>query len=426
MKVVHIIPGSGGTFYCQNCLRDVSLVRALRRKGHDIVMAPLYLPSSSDLEPDAPVFFGGINVYLQEKVGLFRYTPRWIDKLFDVPWMLKHAAKREGSTKAAGLGPMTLSMLKGRDGNQKKELDRLVEWLVEQEQPDVVHISNALLIGLAGEIKRAMNVPIICSLQDENVWLDAIDPPYNKLCWSAIAERVGDVDVFVSVSGWYADRMADRMSMSRDAIRVVHIGVEIDEDISGPSFDIPTIGYLSKMTESLGLGMLVDAFMELKRRPGLETLRLRATGGMTGPDRRFVAQLNKKLADEGMDADVEFREEFGPEDRRRFLESISVLSVPAMQGEAFGTYIIEALAHGVPVVQPAAGAFPELVETTCGGVLFDPDEPDGLVSALESLLLDPGRACDLGRHGCEVVRKEFSIDTMAERMIAVYEEAISI
>ena len=102
-----------------------------------------------------------------------------------------------------------------------------------------------------------------------------------------------------------------------------------------------------------------------------------------------------------------------------------MLSVPAIQGEAFGTYIIEALAHGVPVVQPAAGAFPELVESTGGGMLFNPDESGGLTNALESMLLDPDRARNLGRHGCEVVRKEFSIDTMAERMMAVYEETVS-
>jgi glycosyltransferase involved in cell wall biosynthesis len=426
MKVVHVVPGSGGTFYCQNCLRDISLVRALRRKGHDVIMVPLYLPSPSDvpdIDHDAPVFFGGINVYLQEKCGLFRYTPRWLDKLFDLPWMLRRAAKREGSTKAAGLGSMTLSMLKGRDGNQKKELDRLIEWLADQEHPDIVHISNALLIGLASEIKRALNVPVICSLQDEDVWLDAIDPPYNKLCWDAIAKRTGDVDTFVAVSRWYADRMAERTGLSREAVQVVHIGVDLDDLYPADlTFDPPTIGYLSKMTESLGLGKLVDAFIELKRRPGLENLRLRATGGITRSDKRFVAQLTKRLVDEGMMNDVEFLDEFDKGERQQFFKSLSVLSVPASQGEAFGTYIIEALVHGVPVVQPAVGAFPELIKETGGGVLY---ESGGLVDGLESLLRNPDRARDLGRHGCQVVREEFNIDKMADRMITVYEKALS-
>ena len=156
MKIVHIVPGSGGTFYCENCMRDNALVKALRRMGHDVVMVPLYLPMFADdpeLSEDVPVFFGGINVYLQQKLALFRKTPRWLDRLADARWILELAARKAGTTRAAGLGDMTLSMLRGADGNQAKELDRLIKWLAENERPDIVHLSNALLIGLARRIR---------------------------------------------------------------------------------------------------------------------------------------------------------------------------------------------------------------------------------------------------------------------------------
>ena len=101
MKIVHIVPGAGGTFYCPNCMRDCALVRELRRQGHDVLMVPMYLPvliDSNGITGDVPVFFGGINVFLQQKLSLFRKTPRWVDRIFDSPWMLRQAAAREGTT----------------------------------------------------------------------------------------------------------------------------------------------------------------------------------------------------------------------------------------------------------------------------------------------------------------------------------------
>ena len=259
MKIVHIVPGAGGTFYCPNCLRDCALVRALRQLGHEVTMVPMYLPVLVDADGiagDVPVFFGGVNVYLQQQFKLFRKTPRWLDKLFDSSWVLRQAAAREGSTEAAGLGPMTLSMLQGAAGNQKKELDRLIHWLTEHEKPDVVHISNSLLLGLAPELKRALNVPVVCTLQDEESWLDHIDEPYDRMCWEAMSAHANDVDGFIAVSHWYAKEMHDRMGIDNDKMRVVPLGIDLDgQEPASLSFDPPVIGYLSRMTESLGLGL---------------------------------------------------------------------------------------------------------------------------------------------------------------------------
>jgi len=335
MKVVHIVPGSGGTFYCQNCMRDGALVQALRRAGVDTVMVPMYLPMFTDGDPvqdDTPVFFGGINVWLQQQLPFFRKTPRWLDHLFDSNWMLKRAAAMEGSTSAAELGAMTLSMLEGSEGNQRKEVERLVQWLKEHERPDVVHISNALLIGLAGEIKAALDVPVVCSLQDEDCWLDEINPPFNQACWDAIAARCKDVDRFVAVSNWFADRMSARLMIPRDLIDVVHIGIDLEGyEQASLDFNPPVLGYLSRMTSTLGLDRLVDAFIELKKLRGLENLKLRATGGMVGDDRKTVSNLRKKLAKLGLENDAEFIEDFSREQRLGFLKTLSVLCVPVEQ-----------------------------------------------------------------------------------------------
>ena len=345
--------------------------------------------------------------------------------MFDSPWMLRQAAAREGTTEAAGLGPMLLSMLKGRGGNQKKELDRLIQWIGTQEKPDIVHISNSLLLGLASELKRALNVPLVCTLQDEEAWLDDIDKPYSALCWDTMAACTADVDAFIAVSEWYADEMCKRMRLDRDKVRVAPLGIDLDDhEPATLSFDPPVLGYLSKMTESLGLGLLVDAFMTLKAIPELENLKLRATGGQLGHDADFVRTLKRKLATKNMDCDAEFLDRFDAAGCNDFLRTLTVLSVPAPQGEAFGMFIPEALAAGVPVVQPKVGGFTEVVEATGGGVLYDAKNPDGLTSALEALLLDAPRARRLGQTGREAVNDRFGIARMAKDVTAIYESLL--
>lgn len=429
MRILSLTPGTGGTFYCENCLRDGQMVRALRRQGHDVIVVPLYLPILLDAEGlagDSGVFFGGVNVYLQQRTGLFRKTPRWLDRVFDSAWVLKKAAAREGSTRAADLGPMTFSMLQGRDGRQRKELERLLEWVKELPRPDVVHISNALLLGVAGEIRSALGARVVCSLQDEDTWVDAMDVPWRERCWSLMAEKARDADAFVSVSRWFADRMAERLQVPSERMHVVPLGIECDP--SGPAplpFDPPAIGFLSRIHETQGFTALVDAFIELKRRPGLEGLRLRATGGVTSGDARYVRDQMRKLDAAGMRDAVDIVGEFDRAARREFIRSVTVVSAPAPQGEAFGMFILEAGACGVPVVQPDAGAFREVVEMTGGGLVYDPADPAGLVEALERVLLNPDLARELGRTGHETVCRRFSSDAMAANMASVLSRVVS-
>jgi glycosyltransferase involved in cell wall biosynthesis len=427
MKIVYIVPGSGATFYCDNCLRDTAAAQSLRKLGHDVVLVPMYLPLLTDdpaVSRDVPVFFGGINAYLQQKIGLFRITPRWVDRLFDARWLLKLAARKAGSTRASGLGDMTLSMLRGEAGHQAKELDRLVAWLAAEGKPDVVHISNALLVGLAGRIRKELGCAVVCALQNEDTWLDAMDPDDSRQCWEAIAARAADVDAFAAVSRYYADTMRRRLRLAEDHVRVVHIGIETaDYQEASLTMAPPVIGYLSRMAESLGLGILFDAFVELKRKDRWKALQFKAAGGGTDDDKRFLRSLRLRADELGVGSDVEFVDALDRDSRLRFLQSLSVLSVPVPHGEAFGTYILEALAAGVPVVQPRAGAFPELIESTGGGILYEPELAGGLVAAIESVLGDPARARDMARHGRAAVRQDFSVERMAENFLKVYEYA---
>lgn len=428
MKVVHIIPGSGGTFYCQNCMRDNELILSLRRMGNDVLMVPMYLPlnvGGSGMMGDTPVFYGAINVYLKEKLPFYRHAPVWLERLFDSEALLQMAAKKAGSTRAEGLEEMTLSMLDGENGRQASELEHLITYLKNEVKPDVIHLSNALLLGLARRLKNELGVAIVCSLQDENEWIDPMRPSYQSVVWEKMAERAVDVDAFIAASSYYAERSREQMHIPSEKLHVVYGGIDFTNYQRSPlPFDPPVIGYLCRMSEYFGLGIIVDAFMLLKKETPHKNVKLYLTGGYTGDDKPFVDKIRQRLEHEHLLNDVTVFDDFDIKPRIRFLKSLTLLSVPVPGGEAFGAYQVEALAAGVPIVQPNTGGYPEFIEATGGGILYEPNTPEDLAKALRSMLDDPERVRELGEKGYHAVHANYTMEKMASGILNIYEKLI--
>ena len=326
-------------------------------------------------------------------------------------------------TSARDLGQMTISMLRGQKGRQIKELYRLVEWLDTQDnKPDLVCLSNILLAGLAGRIKERLGVPVVCLLQDEDAFLDGLASPYSCQAWQLIAERANDMNGLIAVSKYYADVMQHRLGLGSDRVYVAYTGISLDGYEScrtGP--EISTIGYLSRMCPDKGLDTLVDAFVILKKNEKLKDAQLRITGGKRADDQTFLNQIRQQLSSCGLIDDVEFLADFDSNAKLAFLRTISVLSVPEKQPTAYGLYVLEALAAGVPVVQPASGVFPELLEMTGGGVLCEPNNATALAAAMEPLLLEPDHARQLGEQGRDAVFEKFNIEQTARDLVRIYE-----
>src|SRR5712671_6199061 len=100
MTIIQITPGAGA-MYCGNCFRDNALVAALRKQGHEVLMVPLYLPltlDESDQSADTPIFYSGINVFLEQKSALFRKAPGWLRRVFASRKMLEWVGKRAAKT----------------------------------------------------------------------------------------------------------------------------------------------------------------------------------------------------------------------------------------------------------------------------------------------------------------------------------------
>ncbi|MBN2137780.1 MAG: glycosyltransferase family 4 protein [Sedimentisphaerales bacterium] len=429
MKIVQITPSSGDSFYCENCLRDITLVRALRKLGHDVVMVPLYLPLPNNegaTTADTPLFFGGVNVYLQQKSAIFRKTPRWVDRLLDSPSLLRWLGRNASMTSPHDLGRMTLSMLRGEHGRQTKELERLLGWLEsEADRVDVICLSNILLLGMARPIKERLDAAVVCQLQDEHGFLDALPSPYGRQAWELIVEHANDVDVFVAVSKYYGDFMRQRLGVGAAQMHVAHVGISLDgRELREKAPDVPTVGFLSQMCSVKGLDTLVEAFVSLKKKEQFKNARLRIAGGYSASDKAFLRHVHRMLKDSGLSGNVDFLTDFDEAAKIDFLNSLSVLCVPEKAPAACGMYVLESLAAGVPVVQPRSGVFVELLEMTGGGLLYEPDDDGEPARSIEALLLDPSYAAELGEKGRHAVYEEFDIEKTTARTVRIYEEII--
>jgi glycosyltransferase involved in cell wall biosynthesis len=433
MKIILLTPGTG-SYHCSVCMRDNALAKELIRQGHEALMLPMYLPLTLDEDaasPDAPIFFGGVSTYLREKVPWLRHMPRWLDRLLSQRALLRLlAGKAAAKTGGPDVAEMTLSMLRGEQGNQAGELDELVGWLGREGKPDAIWLSTALQAGLARRIKAELGVPVIGFLQGEDSFLDGLGEPWSPRVWALLAERMRDADLWIAPSRYFAELMAKRLGWSADEstrnIRVVPNGVALDGYGAGEKrTDQPAIGYLARFVPGKGIGLLVEAFIRLRQR-GV-AVWLRCAGSMTEADAQYVETLKARLAAAGFAEDVEWLPNVSRDEKIAFLESLTVFSVPAIYSEAFGLYVIEALAAGVPVVLPRASAFPEIVEATGGGRLFDPgatleESAERLADALAALLADPAARCEFGTRGREAVRREFSMARLAERLVKTTQE----
>jgi len=426
MKIVYLITGSGGSFYCANCYRDMLYIKAIRKVPDTTAKAiPLYLPPDEDVdkdhEIDTHVFFGAISMYLREKVRMFRNMPMFLEKFFDLKPFLKLAARLAGTTRSEGLEDMTLNMIKGDNTFRKDEMERLINYLNSEGKPDVIHLSNALILGLARQIKKRMDVKIVCSLLNEDDWINDMSEIYQDKAWKMMADESKYVDAFITPSRYSKEFFITKTGVKGDNIHVVPLGFdapdhEKSEEVSRP----PALGYFCRVSEHNGFDKLVDAFIDIKTRNHIPGLTLNICGGYTADDKPFISKQIKKIRKHGFQKSIRIYPEFSREKKTQFFNDVDVISVPVRKLDGYGLYILEANGAGVPVVQPATGAFPEILEITGGGITYSPDTVSELSKSLMKILSDHDLRKKLGETGSVKVRTELSLDKMSYGLSEVY------
>lgn len=412
--------------YCGSCIHDNTLASALLKKGHEVTLIPTYTPLRTD-EPNVSidqVFLGGINIYLQEKFPFFRRSPRFLTRLLEQPFLLQLAGSLGSSTNPKDLGALAVSILNGDEGNQRKEIVRLADWLAEEVEPDLVQLTNSMFAGMAGALRRKLSVPILCGLQGEDLFLEGLIEPYRSQAREILRRRLKDIDGFIAPNRYYADFMSGYLDIPRDSIHVVPLGLNLDGH-GGPSGartdDSLAVGYLARISPEKGLHQLAEAFTLLCREIGSSRLTLRVAGYLSRKDRPYFEQVVQALKRSGLEDRLDYWGEIDRDRKIEFFQSIDVFSVPTIYHECKGLYVLEALANSIPVVQPDHGSFPELLEETAGGILVDPGSPEALAVAIQSLLSDREHRETVGRRGKEAVFQAFNAASMAEASLAVYQ-----
>jgi glycosyltransferase involved in cell wall biosynthesis len=427
MRILYLT-GGAGRMYCGSCLRDNALATELIARRHDVLLLPVYTPTHTD-EPNVSqnhVVLGGISAYLQQYVPFFRKTPGWMDRLWDSKTVLSLASRGSISTNPKMLGEMTVSVLKGEDGFQRKEIYKLIDWLKSEPVPDVISLPYSLLLGLAGPLKRALDRPICCTLQGEDLFLDGLHEPYRTQALDLIRSHIQHVDAFLPVSEFYAEFMPGYLGIPSEKIKVVPLGINLEGfEAKEPNGIKPfTVGYLARVAPEKGLHLLAEAYRSLRRQQGASEARLEVAGYMSGECESYLEDIRKRLHEWGLSKEFSYRGVLDRTEKIQFLRKLDVFSVPATYDEPKGVSLLEAMACGVPIVQPRRGGFTEIVEKTSGGLLVKPDDAESLANGLMQIFQDRELAGELGRNGVRGVRQHYSAAHMADRALAAYESVL--
>ena len=428
MRIAYLAAGAAG-MYCGSCLHDNTLAAKLLEMGEDVVLVPIYTPIRTD-EVDVSenrVFFGGINVYLQQRWSLFRRLPKWLDRWLDHPALLGRLGGKAGSVNPAELGDLTVSMLKGESGNQSKELEVLVDWLLSEVKPDVVHLSNSMMLGLARMIAERCGPPVVCSLSGEDIFLEQLREPHYQQARDLLSQRAANADALVAMNHYYADFMAEYLAVDREKVHVIPHGLNLDGHAPRDASALPTkhrVGYLARICPEKGLHLLVEACEQLCRRPELSSLELHAAGYLGSGDRSYFQEILDRVTEGPLAGRFHYHGEPDRQGKIAFLQSLHVFSTPTVYRESKGLPVLEAWANGVPVVVPNHGTYPELIADTGGGVLHNPEDVADLADKLAISLAKSQATQRMGQSGRAAVEQRYNAGRMAQDTLRLYDELV--
>jgi len=419
-KAVFLTAGAAG-MYCGSCMHDNALAKALRNSGVDCLLQPVYTPIRTDGDSVASdeVFFGGIHIYLLQLMPWMRVLPRPMRRALDWPPLLRFATRRTHTASARQMGQLTLSMLKGTAGHQGDEVQRLVDWLAT-EQPQAVIFSNLLIGGAIPELRQRLpDARLIVLLQGDDIFLDFLESEDRVAAIELCHGLVPSVDQFVTYSRFYADKMGELLGIHEDRFDVTPLSI----DLTPFQCDTPDmarddsafrLGYLARIAPEKGLDQLVDAFIQLA--PKHDDLQLQVAGWMSEANHHYLKEQTNKIRAAGLQDRFEYHGSPTLEGKVKFLRSLDLLSVPTEYQEPKGLFVLEALAAGVPVVQPDHGEFGELITSTGGGVVYPPGDLVAHCESIEKLMQDPQRRQQLATTGQANVHSKHSIEAAAEHM----------
>ena len=216
---------------------------------------------------------------------------------------------------------MTLSVLEGEEGNQSRELHKLLEFL-GRLKPEIVHLTNSLFLGMAGPIRSELGIPVLCAVQGEDLFLSGLREPFRSQVRSKLRHRARDASAFLAASRYYADHMTELLDIPAEKMHVIPLGLKLDGHGTAPerADEGPfTVGYLARIAPEKGLHALAEAFHLLAQETERENVRLRVAGWLGARDEKYFEGVKDQLASWKLEGCFEYIGEVDRDQKIRFL-----------------------------------------------------------------------------------------------------------
>jgi glycosyltransferase involved in cell wall biosynthesis len=438
-RVVFLTAGAAG-MYCGSCMHDNALARELRNQGVDCLLQPVYTPIRTDAlsVADQQVFFGGIHIYLLQRMPWLKHMPASIRRMLDWSPLINLVTRKSHATDANQLGQLAISMLQGADGRQSQEVARLTDWLADEVRPQALVLSNLLIGGaLPGIRKRMPDTRLVVVLQGDDIFLDHLPDQARNEAIRLCRELVPVVDRFVVNSQFYAEKMGQMLSIHSDRFEITPLSIDVapftsdgvgsqeqavpqgtaSDQFTRPVSDVSfRLGYMARIAPEKGFHHLVDAFIRLALKPEHSDLTLHASGWLGEANRKYFQVQQQKIESAKLTHRFTYHGSPDLTQKVSFLQSLDLFSVPTDYRDPKGLFVLESLAAGVPVIQPDHGAFGELLESTGGGLLTKPGCLDGLCAAIEELKQHQQQRVALGRSGQQRVMEHHTMGRAVEQL----------
>jgi glycosyltransferase involved in cell wall biosynthesis len=173
-----------------------------------------------------------------------------------------------------------------------------------------------------------------------------------------------------------------------------------------------TFGFAARLEHLKGPLVLINAFADTCRK--FENVKLRVAGA--GSLKQKVLARAELL---GIAGQCDFQEVYKrPEQKSVFMESLDVFVLPSLT-EGTPNSVIEAMAHGLPVIATAVGGLPDVV-TSETGILVPPDDPEALGRAMMRLVAEPELRAQMGRAAKGRYQTHFSPGVVLPVMLETY------
>jgi len=427
---IDIITAGAGEMFCGACMHDALLAEGLLKRGHEVEMFTLYTPVTLDFDlpvKEKKIYFSGITAYLEQNFKIFRtLNPGLLDNILESPSFLKFMMSFAMDVEPEKLGALTVSVLKGVEGNQKREVLRLVSEMEKKGKPDLVVITNSMLGSIAPVIKERLGVPVYCQLMGEEDFMENLPEPYSTEAKALLRKHAASIEKFLAPSPVYAAEMAYFLAIEKKKVVPLVFGINSSyyEPLPERTKEPFKIGYLSRVMYAKGLDLLVEAFI-LLRKKYKKNATLTVAGAILGSKKQsYYDGFVSRLKAEGLFEDYKYAGVPNLKEKAAFLKDLSVFSVPSRFEESRGFAVLEAMASGIPVVLPDAGIYREFVNKGNVGILVKQNNAEALAEGLLKIMEEPKAADVFGKNARNSALTSYSLEKMIEENVRFFEEEL--